>query len=58
MEFNHNFMQDHDPFKYIETRRVPRASMESTGSRRSIPSCPRVPSEYNTSLTADLFLNN
>ena len=59
MEFNNNnFMTHHDPFKFMDMRRVPRSSMESTGSRRSIPSCPRMPSDQETSLMHGLFATN
>ena len=59
MEFQQfNIVDNHDPFSFMEMRRVPRSSMESTGSRRSIPSCPRPPSHQENYLMQDLFPNN
>lgn len=55
MEFNQKLISAHDPFEYMGMQRVPRASIESTGSRRSIPSCPRVQTYNDDILMQSLF---
>ncbi len=52
---NQSMVECNDPFSFIEARRVPRSSMESDNSRRSIPICPRPASFEQSYLTQNLF---